>query len=62
MKTLMKIFIWVFVTVFMFIFIGNCLSFPNVFTNVIGGSLLLLYIVITIQTRFFTSIKFNKKT
>lgn len=61
MKTFIKIFIWVFVTIFMFTFLGNCLTFPNTITNIIGVFLLLLYIVITVQTRFFTCIKFNFK-
>lgn len=61
MKIFIKIFIWVFVTIFMFTFLGNCLTFPNTITNIIGVFLLLLYIVITVQTRFFTRIKFNFK-
>ena len=61
MKTFIKIFIWVFVTIFMSTFLGNCLTFPNIVTNVIGVFLFLLYIVITVQTRCFTRIKFNFK-
>lgn len=61
MKTFIKIFIWVFVTIFMFTFLGNCLTFPNTVTNIIGAFLLLLYIVITVKTEFFTNVKFNFK-
>lgn len=61
MKTFIKIFIWVFVTIFMFTFLGNCLTFPNTVTNIIGVFLLLLYIVITVKTEFFTNVKFNFK-
>lgn len=61
MKTFIGISLWVLVTIFMSIFLRNCFTFPNIVTNVIGVVLLLLYIVITVQTRCFTRIKSNFK-
>lgn len=61
MKTFIKILGWVFATIFMVIFLGNCLTFPNIVTNVIGVFLFLLYIIVTIQTRCFTNIGCSSK-
>lgn len=56
MRIFIKILIWVFVTIFTVTVVENCITVPYTNLNIIGVLLLLLYIWVTVETKFFTGL------
>ena len=57
---LINISIWIIVFIFITNFSFTYLSMPNTIENIIGFILIILFIVVTIKTEFFTTFKIKK--
>lgn len=60
-STFYKLFIWFIVTIFAIDFGFQFISESNTFLNIIGLFIITTHALISVKTKFYTTIKFTKK-